>query len=425
MNTGTRDTHNLNQITSVELRIQAASGSNSPAIYANGLNRLDVEILAKAIMQDPDTGDDIVLNISEAEWLRHLTLTHAPTDDPLNKEGREGWCFSESSNEFTREIPGSVTAEEAAIIQNGRLNNALASGLTSVSLYLYTYDVNAKRISVALDLDDGRHFTTSDLSEGSEKMSVTVNAITPINYNKAELFDISDGGWVVNGTSFERRSQVYSDPHGSYVTNDCVIQHKIKSISLAKNGYEILHKEVRSTGIPWGYTERTWLQGQNEVRVDAIKLIDEGDDSTRKGGYLNAWYTEPESGDIIGFNSLLNDGYGGMGHEGWPTFYFSGEPSGAYDYGVWVYWPHFNGGDNPANPYSSASNTEGSISVYCYQLHIPNDSGLYWGKHCKPTYPHIEDPAQVYIVDNYGNHGEFSIVFDNSINGDITISVND
>ncbi|QIU88445.1 hypothetical protein [Yokenella regensburgei] len=424
MNTANRETHNLDQLTSVELRIQSASGSNTPAIYANGLNRLDVEILAKAIMQDPDSGDDIVLNISEAEWLRHLTLTHAPTDDPLNKEGREGWCFSESSNEYTREIPGSITDEEADTVQNGRLNNSLASSLTSVSLYLYTYDVSAERISVALNLDDGRHFTTSDLSEGSEKMSVKINAITPINYNKAELFDISDGGWVVNGTSFERRSQVFADPHGHYTTNNCVIQHKIKSISLANNGYEILHKEVRSTGIPLGYTERTWLQGRNSVRVDAIKLIDEGNDTTRKGGYLNAWYTEPNNGEAIGFARWLNRDFGGMAQDGWPTFYFSGEPSGAYDYGVWAYWPRFDI-NNPPYPYSSASKTEGSVSVYCYQLHIPNDSGLYWGKHCKPTYPHIEDPAQIYIVDNYGNSGEFNIVFGNSIKGDITISVND
>ncbi|ECF7068474.1 hypothetical protein XS74_23030 [Salmonella enterica subsp. enterica] len=399
----------LIDLTSVELRIQAASGSLSPKIYANGRNQLKIEVIAKAYKTTEDN-DDVILNIPEEEWRRCLSLCHADSDEKLVRQGDSGWCFTDTENEYCREIPNSAIAiDQTQTSQELDDRNAV-----SISFFLYTDDININRIAVRLDLDDDRHFTTSDLAIGSEKMAVPVTAITPFKYDTLNALKVTSGEWQNRSENFERRSQVYADPHGSWIKENCVIRLKEIRISL-NNGYTLNYKEKRSSGIPPSYEQLKWL---NDADCDAIKLTQD-----MNGGYLNAWYVEPASGAEIGYASYLNSGYKDMNQAGWPSFYFSGEPSGEYDYGVWVYWPRFSAA-NPTTPYSPASASDEQFLVYCYQLHIPNTSELYWGKNCPARGGHIAEPAIIYFIDNYGNENTLTIEFNNDPDGGVSVLPN-
>ncbi|WLI78420.1 hypothetical protein Q5705_07760 [Kosakonia sp. H02] len=403
-------TDSFKDLTSVELTIQAASGSAAPHIYANGRNQLAIEIIAKAV-KAVDGGDEVILNIPTEEWLRCLSLCHAASDEKLTRDGNKGWCFSKTKNEYCREIPNNViSADETQPSQNPR-----DTGSVSIQFFVYTDDINTNRIAVRLDLDDGRHFTTSDLANGAEKMSVPVTAVTPFKYDTQNALKMTAGEWEINSEYFERRSQIKYDPHGHWTTNNCVVRHKKISISL-NNGYELAYKEMRSQGIPSYYQVLNWLT-QKEGAA-AMKLTNDA-----QGGYLNTWYVEPANGLDMGYEYYLNSNYEGMGQEGWPAFYFSGEPDGEYDGSTWVYWPRFSG-KNPTNPYSKASASDTQFLVYCYQLHIPNSSELYWGKHCRPSGGEIAKPAVIYFIDNYGNENELSIEFSNDTDGGISLLPN-
>ncbi|WP_262348331.1 hypothetical protein [Raoultella terrigena] len=186
------DDDDPDDITSVDLTIKAVSGNTAPVIYANGRNQLPVEISAKAMKENTD-GSESVLIFSHATWIHILNLCYARSDEKLAWQGSSGWCFTDAENDYSRE----VTAE------NNEAGPVLASairytgtGETLITLYVYTDDISTERVAVSIDTEGGKHFTTADNASGAERSSVTVQAVQPITYLKSDLIQdvVSDLG---------------------------------------------------------------------------------------------------------------------------------------------------------------------------------------------------------------------------------------
>lgn len=169
-------------ITSVDLEIKAVSGNTAPVIYANGRNQLPVEIIAKAMKENTD-GSEVILNFSHETWLHILNLRHAESDMLLARHGSTGWCFTDTENDYSREVSEENNAGRISPCSVEYLNN----GDTLITLYVYTDEISKKRIAVSIDTDGGKHFTTADNASGAERSSVTVQAIQPITYLKEDL----------------------------------------------------------------------------------------------------------------------------------------------------------------------------------------------------------------------------------------------
>ncbi|PKF49862.1 hypothetical protein [Enterovibrio nigricans] len=165
-------------ISSVELSIYAASGNTQPVIYANGKNQLAIDIKAKATKEN-DEGDEVVLHFSDDDWRHIVNLRFADSDKKLNWGGSSGWCFTNIKNDYARE----VMTEES---QRSDVDIVENDGSVIIGMYLYTDDVNTKRIAVSIDTDNNKHFTTADNATGAEKMSIPVKAVEPIRYDMAE-----------------------------------------------------------------------------------------------------------------------------------------------------------------------------------------------------------------------------------------------
>lgn len=173
---------NPNDIESVELIIQAASGISSPVIYANGRNQLAVQIIAKATRKNDDD-EDVVLNFAHGTWAHILNLRHAESDQKLTWKGSSGWCFTDKENDYTREVTVSALEEQPII----PLADVAESGSTLFLMYVHTDEISTKRIAVSIDTDNGKHFTTADNASGAEKSSVAVRAIQPFIYSKNDI----------------------------------------------------------------------------------------------------------------------------------------------------------------------------------------------------------------------------------------------
>nr|ACJ10120.1 conserved hypothetical protein [Bacteriophage APSE-3] len=166
---------NPNDIDSLStLKIQAVSGNLSPSIYANGRNQLPIEITAKAVNKDGNP-----LKFSNNTWISILNLCFAESDKKLNRNGNSGWCFTVVENQYSKEIQ--LGSHRSKRFLSGE------DGTAIIILYVYTDDINTKRIAVSVDTPNGKHFTTADIHSGAEKMSVTVAAIQQIIYRKNML----------------------------------------------------------------------------------------------------------------------------------------------------------------------------------------------------------------------------------------------
>ena len=164
-------------ITSVDLTIRAVSGNLSPVIYANGRNQLPVEIIAKAMKENPD-GSETILKFTAKTWLHILNLRHAESDEKLISQGSSGWCFTSFVNDYSREV---ITGDSLTEPRYREPGDEL------MTLYIYTDDISTRRIAVSIDTDNGKHFTTADNSSGAEICSVSVRAIQPLIYRKESL----------------------------------------------------------------------------------------------------------------------------------------------------------------------------------------------------------------------------------------------
>ncbi|KMJ43280.1 hypothetical protein AB204_20600, partial [Xenorhabdus khoisanae] len=137
----------LNDASRVELKIEAASGTQTPSIYANGNNQLAVVVTAKAYKGITDE----ILDITDREWQESLSLCHAETNEQLTN----GWTYSTKANEYTREIP-SVSLKKLDMSEYTRNTRNL------ILFYVSTKDVNIKRIAVRCDVNNKMIATTAD-----------------------------------------------------------------------------------------------------------------------------------------------------------------------------------------------------------------------------------------------------------------------
>ena len=179
-----------------------------------------------------------------------------------------------------------------------------------------------------------------------------------------------------------------------------------------------------SSGIPASYPVKAWYV--NDEAPYALVLAHSSPiDSQGNGCYLNSWYIEPEDGHKMGHPPELNPkfNYMAMYQVGWPSLYFSGSESGRYDAATWSYWPNFTN-DNTSDkiPNQAASGYDNEVTVYAYQLHIPNSTSIYWGLNCKPSGSELKNSATVSITDNYGNSGQFIVSFNADIDATVTLS---
>lgn len=173
--TQTTQYDNPNDINSLStLKIQAVSGNLSPSIYANGRNQLPIQITVKAVNKEGNP-----LKFSNEAWIHILNLRHAESDTKLSWQHRSGWCFTDVENQYSKEIQ--LGSHRSKRFLSGE------DGTAIIILYVYTDDINTKRIAVSVDTDNGKHFTTADIPSGTEKMSVTVGAIQKIIYRKDML----------------------------------------------------------------------------------------------------------------------------------------------------------------------------------------------------------------------------------------------
>lgn len=406
----------LNDATSIELKISAASGSLTPAIYANGQNQLAIEVSASAYKTV--AGEDIAMDISEREWQNALSLCYAESDKKLTVNGSNGWCYSLNQNEFCREIVSS-SANSSSSDKTSADNAGTVQSVMLLIFYLYTTDVNIKRIAVRCDTDNGQHYTTADNALGVEKSSVKVNAVSGLNYNSSQYLQVYPEQWVTNGIDYHFYNQIWGQTSYNHYT--CTVQHKRIKILLT-NGYEIKYKKILSSGIPASYSVKEWYV--NKVAPYAMVLAHSSpNDSDGNGGYLNSWYIEPEAGKKLGHPAELNPSFTSMSQSGWPSLYFSGSESGRYDAATWAYWPNFTRSNTSDKaPNHSASAYDNEVTVYAYQLHIPNSSSIYWGLYCKPSGSQLKNTATVSITDNYGNSGQFIVSFNADIDATVTLS---
>ncbi|KGD73081.1 hypothetical protein HA49_12870 [Tatumella morbirosei] len=410
----------LNDATSIELKISAASGSLMPSIYANGRNQLAIEVSANAYKTV--NGEDITMEISEREWQNALSLCYAESDKKLKVNGTSDWCYTLYENEFSREIVNNSANRTSS--NNKPDISSDTDKLQSVTLlmfYLYTTDVNVKRIAVRCDTDNGQHYTTADNALGVEKSSVRVNAVSGLNYNSSQYLKVYPEAWVTNGIDYHFYNQIWGQSSYSHYT--CTVQHKRIKIILS-NGYEIKYKKIVSSGIPSSYPVKKWYVN-NEAPYALVLAHSSPIDSQGNGCYLNSWYIEPEDGHRIGHPPELNPNFTGMAmyQAGWPSLYFSGSESGRYDAATWAYWPNFTKNNtSDKTPNHAASAYENEVTVYAYQLHIPNSSSIYWGLYCKPSGSQLKNTATVSITDNYGNSGQFIVSFNSDVDASITLS---
>lgn len=176
--TETTQYDNPNDIDSMDkLKIQTVSGSISPKIYANGRNQLPIEITAKAIDKD-----DRVLKFSHETWIHLLNLCFAESGEKLSRKGNSSWCFTEVKNDYSKEIQISYPTNS--------LFNVTDDGTVIIIMYVYTNNIDIKRIAVSVDTDNDKHFTTADNATGAEKMSIPVAAVNEIIYHKDSLIII-------------------------------------------------------------------------------------------------------------------------------------------------------------------------------------------------------------------------------------------
>lgn len=159
----------------VTLTIHAVSKRASSSMFANGRNQVPIEIKAKAVNKH-----NRVLHFSRDTWTQILNLRFAESDEKLSRDGKSGWCFTSTENEFSREI--GMNSMSSNIWMQLHADDSI-----TVIMYVYTTSINTKRIAVSVDLANGKHITTADNAAGAETMSVTIVSNSEKVYNTKDL----------------------------------------------------------------------------------------------------------------------------------------------------------------------------------------------------------------------------------------------
>lgn len=153
------------------LKIQTASLNQSPRIYGNLRNQLKIAVLVKAVNNQSHT-----LHFADTTWKQMISLIFAENETKLNRDGNNGWCFTDVPNDFDREILFVRPSYELDVTNDGD---------KLLIFYVYTDQIEIRRIAVSLDNGYGKYFSTAD--DYDKQMSVTVSSYRPITYRRKDL----------------------------------------------------------------------------------------------------------------------------------------------------------------------------------------------------------------------------------------------
>ena len=159
------------------LKISAASGNANPKIYANGHNQVVLEIQ----MEAKDSNKNVV-NLSADQWTGITYLCFADSGSNLNWRGGNGWSYSNTANDYAREIGGAEVAHSPTV--QARVDD---NGVCTLLYYVYTDDINTHRIAVRVDPGNGTSFDTTDTPVGAQKSAVVVTAEQKLVYTKDDF----------------------------------------------------------------------------------------------------------------------------------------------------------------------------------------------------------------------------------------------
>ncbi|WP_157737594.1 hypothetical protein [Kosakonia cowanii] len=367
-----------NDILSVSMNIRTASGNISPTIFANGRNQLEVEVAVSAF-KDEDQSQP--MNFSDETWKSILSLRHAESDEVLNLNGGSEWCYSYIKNEYARELLSATNAGGEHYTQNKSDSD---NNSKIIIMYVYTYDVNFKRISVALDTSNGKHFTTSDISTTVETSSVSVKSIQALSYNNGDNIVVIKDGDVHLSDELHYTSHILATSYDHYDGQLLRTIFRLKS----SQGYYFLKNSV-------SYQPYT----NNEISDD----------------FDNHW-------NVRGFGSIPDDVHIGkpcsvIGYsvtdESYDVYmWYSRQNRVAFE-GGWLserwevgryYQCYFRTQGIPEdNHIGDDEHGEVTLLLYTFRCWEHNTGKRGWSD--------ANGQAKVNVIDNYGNEGDFSLSF--------------
>lgn len=369
-----------NDISSVELIVQAASGNTSPIIYANGRNQLKLEIIATAKKKN-NLDDDVMMNFSDDTWMQILSLRHAESDKELNWNGSSGWCYTFTENEYSREL---ITSAHAGKILDKVHTEVLKDGRKLMAVYVYTDDVNVNRIAVSIDTSNGKHYTTADNANGDTRSSVKVSAIQAVSYHNGENISIIEDSSTHISDSLHYTSHILASSYDHYNGQALRTIFRLKS----KLGHYFLVNDVSYKPLTNSSLSSSF---DNHWNVRGFGSISEDSDTGKPCSVIGYCVTD-ESYDVYMWYSRKNRiaFRGGWLSERWTA--------GRY------YQCYFRTqGIDVEDHTHDDENGEVTILLYTFRCWEYNTNKRGWADG--------NGQANVHVVDNYGNEGVFKLNF--------------
>jgi hypothetical protein len=371
------------------LKIQTVSGTLSPKIYANGKNQLPIEITVKASNKSHEP-----LNISKDTWINLLSLCFAESDKKLSRKGNSGWCFTDVENDYSKEIQGRS-------LQSNRVTKA-DDGTVIIIMYVYTNDVNTKRIAVSVDTDNGKHFTTADNASGAEKMVVSITSNPKINYGDKRNITMDVGSFVNISSSlpwkaWPRGSHESDKPRYTKSNGTCERRFVNFQPNMSTTGqttfknYKIIYNPIKNEHVNVGhvFVGGRWIKGFTIISEDgAHPCAVIGREGNHSNYQLNLFF-ERQKRIYLQFADHTVVTY----------------RDSSDDYLYFQFSPYVG------EEYPNDDNGFPSLILYKLTMLEPNAAKQGW-QNCI-RYPKVQ------VTDFYGNEGTFQLVFNDSENFDI------
>ncbi|MFJ3793963.1 hypothetical protein [Kitasatospora sp. NPDC090091] len=248
-----------------QLSVKLTTGAPSCKIYANGQNRVGVTI---SVTPTDENGDRI--QVDPQHLASNLWLIDYLDESTLSWNGKSGWAYTDTMNEFTAVPDGAGEHAEVATDDNGTHH---------VTFYVYcSPDVDQKSIAVRVRTDpddDGCVNTITSSQDGRFDSSVVLRPRTALTFTRDDI------NWDYS------RASTQESGNTKYVTTD------------AWNYYLSLKDEENYfvTFRVHGHCSDSGYDGLIASHIPP-------DDHRRNfyGGYV--WYSEPHAygtGEIVNF----------------------------------------------------------------------------------------------------------------------------